>query len=475
MSANTQPTRRALFQLPANRRDFLKAATAGATLAVTASAQSRPPNVIIIYCDDLGYGDLNCYGGVTSTPSLDQMAADGMRLTHFTSASAVCSPARAALLTGRYQTRYGIPRVIDPGDNVGLPQSETTIARMLKGAGYSTMCVGKWHLGTQPQFMPTSHGFDEYYGIPYSADMNPSILMHNLDIIEQPVNLTTVTQRYTQQAVNFIGSSANKPFFLFMAHSFPHIPINTSLGYVGCSGQGTYGDVIREIDDSVGTVLQSLKDNGIDSNTLVLFSSDHGPWYQGSTGGLRGRKGEIFEGGVRVPLIARWPGAIPAGQVSNTLVSSLDVLPTVAAATGAGIPQNPLDGVSVLPVLTGQQPSVQRDALLYFNDVELQAARIGAWKLHVTRFNTWAFSPDPVGGRVNLPLPNAELYNLGSDPDEGHDRLARNASVAVNIRSRMDALIQTFPPDIVRAWADTLSRKVLPTAAGALPMYNPGG
>ena len=453
-----------------NRRSFLKKAAAGAVLAASARAQSRPPNIIVIFCDDLGYGDLSSYGSSISTPHLDRMAEEGVRFTHSYSASPVCSPSRAALMTGRYPNRYGIPRVIDPTDDRGIPDSETTMAQMLKSAGYATMCVGKWHLGCMPRFLPTNRGFDSYYGVPYSIDMYPRVLMQNTDVIEQPFDLSSLTRRYTERAVDFINRSNGSPFFLFVAHSYPHIPYTASQPFIGNSGQGMYGDTVQEIDASTGQILQALKNNGIDSNTLVIFSSDHGPWYQGSTGGLRGRKGEIFEGGVRVPFIARYPGFIPGGQVSNALVSLMDIMPTAAGLTGCSAPANSFDGIDIRQLLSGQVNDLPREAFLYFNDMELQAARVGPWKLHVSRFNSWMFSPEPAKGRVNLPLPNPELYDVVSDLDESHDRAARNPAVVSDIRSRMNRLIQTFPSDVQSEWFGTLSRKVFYTPAGALPV-----
>ncbi len=239
-------------QWNADRRAFLKKAAAAFTLssvavpAATPLSPSSPPNIILICADDLGYGDLSCYGSDIATPNLDRMAQEGMRFTHFCSASSVCSPARASLMTGRYPTRVGIPEVLDPDDTFGLPDSETTMAQMLKAAGYATLCVGKWHLGCPPQYLPTNRGFDEFYGIPYSIDMMPRPLMHNLDVIEQPANLTTLTQRYTQKSLDFIASS-KKPFFLYLAHSFPHIPLTASKAFNGTTDQGVYGDVIREM------------------------------------------------------------------------------------------------------------------------------------------------------------------------------------------------------------------------------------
>ena len=461
------------------RRTFLKAAatTAVATTAIAnlaSGAPTRQPNIILIYCDDLGYGDLGSYGGSIKTPNLDQMAKEGIRCTHHTSAAPVCSPARASALTGRYPNRYGIPRVIDQDDTYGLPATETTIAGMLKGGGYTSTCIGKWHLGSVPQFLPTNCGFDEFYGIPYSSDMWPLPLMHNLATVEEPTDCSLLLQKYTNWAVNYINTAANSaspaPFFMYYAPSSPHIPLMPSGNFAGISGQGLYGDVVMEVDASVGSILQALKTTGLDSNTLVMFSSDHGPWYQGSTGGLRQRKGEIFEGGVRVPMIARYPGAIPAGQVASTLTTSLDFLPTIAAFTGAPLPADPVDGIDISPVLRGWQNNLNRDAFLYFNDIELQAARLGDWKLHVARFNTWMYSPIPVEGRLNLPLPSPELYNLAADPEESHDRSSRNPDQVAAIQARMNALLQTFPSGIVQAWTDTLTYKVQNTSVGALPV-----
>jgi arylsulfatase A len=418
----------------------------------------------------MGYGDLSCYGSNISTPNLDQMAQDGIRLTHFYSTSSVCSPSRAALLTGRYPNRFGVPRVLDPEDPGGIPDSETTIAQMLKPAGYATMCIGKWHLGAKPGFLPTSRGFDEYYGIPYSNDMVPRVLMHNTDVIEQPAQLDTLTKRYTQQAIDFIKRSQKSPFFLYMPHTFPHIPLAASPDFIGKSGQGLYGDVVQEIDWSVGQILQALKDTGLDDNTLVIFSSDNGPWYQGSPGRLRGRKGDTYEGGFREPFIARFPGRIPPGQVSQSMATTLDVLPTVARLAGAALPNNPVDGVDIWPMLNGQQADVDRDAFLYFNDVYLQAARVGQWKLHIARYTVPMFTPEPRQGRQNLPLPSPELYNVVQDPEESYDRAERNPAVVAEIRSRVDRIIRTFPRDVLSTYTDSMKRKVFYTPPDALPV-----
>ncbi len=453
-----------------DRRAFLKTA---AGLAFTASARAQrtgPPNVVLIMGDDLGYGDLGCYGSSIATPAIDQMAREGMRFTHFNSASAVCSPSRAAWLTGRYPTRMGIPRVLDTTDTYGLPDSETNIAQMLKGAGYATMCVGKWHLGSIPEYLPRNRGFDEFYGIPYSIDQGNRPLIYDGNVIEEPANLNSLTQRFTQVATDFISRSAGSPFFLFMPHVFPHIPLASSAAFAGRSYQGMYGDAIQEIDWSVAQILQSLKANGVDSNTLVMVSSDHGPWYQGSPGGLRGRKGETYEGGVRVPFVARYPEWIPAGLVCNSFATSMDVLPTLAALTGAALPPNPLDGVDIQMLLAGHQGELPRDAFLYFNDVHLQCARLGSWKLHVARWNAPAFCQTAAPWRQNLPLPCPELYDVVTDVDESHDRSQRNPGVVADIQSRIARLMQTFPEDIQADWRNTQTLQVEGTPAGCYPI-----
>jgi arylsulfatase A len=437
----------------------------------------KPPNVVLILCDDLGFGDLHSYGSNIPTPNVDAMAQEGVRFRQFYSASNVCSPSRAAVMTGRYPTRVGVPDVLASNATTGLSLSEKTIADVLKPLGYNTMCVGKWHLGNQPQYLPTSRGFDSYYGIPYSNDQLPSVLLQNTTVIESPVVLNTLTQRYTQQAENFIQSSKNAPFFLFMAHTFPHIPLAVSSAFQGKSGLGLYGDVVEEIDWSVGQVLQSLKDNGVDSNTLVLFTSDNGPWFLGSPGKLRGRKGWSYEGGVREPFIARFPGRIPAGssrggmnpgRVSGSVATTMDLLPTIASLCGAPLPSAPMDGVNIWPVLSEQQPDVTHDIFLYFDSWNMQCARMGDWKLHVSRYNDFAWSPDPIGGRINLPLSSPELYNLELDPDESYDVAADNPDIVAQIQAGIQRLLPTFPAQVMTTWNATMSLQSF-ELDGALP------
>ncbi len=412
-------------------------------LVVGAQAQgaNRPPNIVIIFCDDLGYGDLGCFGHPTiRTPNLDRMAAEGMKLTSFYVGASVCTPSRAALLTGRLPIRSGMcsdrRRVLFPDSAGGLPSAEVTIAEVLKPRGYATACVGKWHLGHLPQYLPTQQGFDTYFGIPYSNDMDrvsknkpgrstvwePRTedwnvpLLRGTEVIERPANQNTITQRYTAEAVKFIQQNKGQPFFLYMAHTMPHIPLFASEAFRGNSPRGLFGDVIEEIDASVGSVLAALKEAGVDEQTLVVFTSDNGPWlvfnhHGGSAGLLREGKGSTWEGGMRVACLMRWPGQIPAGSVRQDIVSSLDLLPTCAALAEAKLPTNRvLDGYDLRGFLTDQQPA-PRDAMFYYRGEQLYAVRQGPYKAHfITRS---AYGRDkPV--RHDTP----ELYHLGIDPGE---------------------------------------------------------
>ncbi len=432
------------------RRKFFAVAAS----SFVASAAERPPNIVFIYADDLGYGDLGCYGGSNETPNLDRMAREGMRFTQALSANPVCSPSRAALLTGRYPTRVMVPVVLFPTDKGGLPDSEQTMAQLLKTKGYSTMCVGKWHLGHTPRYLPTSRGFDHYFGIPYSNDMNPRWLMQDTKVLEEEANLETLTSRYTAQAVSFIEQSKDKPFYLYFPHTYPHIPLGASAKFRGKSANGIYGDVLAELDWSVGEVLAALKKVGQDRNTLIIFSSDNGPWYQGSPGHLRGRKGMTWEGGVREPFIARWPGKIPAGRVCKGLVSMMDVFPTVAKLADVK-PANVTDGMDIWPLLSGQKQELEREALLYFDNWNLQCIRLGRWKLHITRYNSVTYSPIPAAGRKNILLKTPELYNVISDPDESFDVAEKHPEIVDDLMKRAEKLIAGFPEQAQKAYFDT--------------------
>lgn len=450
------------------RREALGALVAAAASGKAFGASANPPNIVFILCDDLGYGDLECYGSKIKTPNLNRMAAEGIRFTNFSSADPVCSPSRAALMTGRYPTRVGVPRVLFPKDTGGLELDEITLGNVLKNAGYRTMCIGKWHLGRPIPYLPTSRGFDEYFGIPYSNDMTPRVLMHNTDVIEDPANLETLTERYTEHATKFIRDSKQSPFFLYMPHTFPHIPLAASQRFRGKSAEGLYGDVVEEIDWSVGEVLRTLKESGVENNTLVMFSSDNGPWYQGSPGKLRGRKNSTYEGGVREPFIARWPGKIHGGRVSNALASMMDVFPTVTRLCNGRLPGKPLDGIDIWPLLTGQQNEISRPPLLYFNLWNLQCARWMNWKLHVARYNTAPYVPAPPGGVHNFVLPRPELYDLATDPDESYDVAASHPEIVEKIQTQIDGMIRTFPEQVQQSWAEAKARKANPeTPAGA--------
>jgi arylsulfatase A len=452
------------------RRQFLCAAAGALAAGKVRGESARTPNVIFILADDLGYGDVGCFGSSIPTPNLDQMAKEGIRLTRFYSASPVCSPSRAALLTGKYPTRTDVTGVLMPDDGVGLSAAEVTIPRVAKNSGYRTGCFGKWHLGNKPQFMPMRHGFDEFYGVPYSNDMNPLPLLKNAGMVQPTCDQESLTDRWTSQAVDFIGRNKDAPFFLYVAHTAPHIPLFPSDRFKGQSGHGVYGDLVMEVDWSVGQILDAVKANGLDDNTLIIFTSDNGPWYQGSAGNLQGRKGSTYEGGIREPFIARMPGTIPAGTVSSGVGSMIDLLPTLAGIFGGDVPAN-VDGVDIWPMLTGKQPFIDRDILLFFDGLQLQCAHWGPWKLHVARYNSYAWTLEPLNGRVNLPLPRPELYNVDDDPAEGYDMAPEKPQVVANISNRMEALMATFPNNVRAAWRDTMATQsqTQDTPIGALP------
>lgn len=449
------------------RRSFLATTAAAAYLR---SAPTKKPNIVFILCDDLGYGDLGCYGSSIRTPNLDRLAAAGMRFTNFDSADPVCSPSRAALLTGRYPTRVGVPRVFFPQDTGGLNLDETTLADVARAQGYKTTCIGKWHLGRPEPYLPTNRGFDHYFGIPYSNDMNPRPLLEDTKVIEEPAKLDTLTQRYTGRATKFIRESAASPFFLYLPHTFPHIPLGVSDRFRGKSSQGLYGDVIEELDWSVGEIVRELKSSGLERDTLVMFSSDNGPWYQGSPGKLRGRKTTTYEGGVREPFIACWPGKIPAGRVSDAVTSMLDVFPTVTHLIGGTLPAKPLDGIDTWPLLSGAKKSLDREALLYFDNWDLQCARWKEWKLHVARHNSSTYSAAPAGGRRNFVLPRPELYNLALDPEESYDVAPSHPEIVAEMTNRIESLMTGFPEPVQQAYAESKARNADPaTPIGARP------
>lgn len=462
-----------------NKREFGRRAflwTAGGAFCSAAlrgqSDRGGRPNVIVILADDLGYGDLGCFGSRLPTPNLDQMAQQGIRMTRFYSASPVCSPSRAALLTGRYPARTGVVNVLMPGDRNGLQPTEVTLPKVLREAGYRTSCIGKWHLGNQSQYMPGQHGFDEYFGVPYSNDMSPLPVLRNTQVVLDSCDQESLTDRFTDQAVDFIGRNKERPFFLYLAHTAPHIPIVPAARFRGKSGLGPYGDVVMELDWSVGEVLRAVKANGLDENTLVIFTSDNGPWYQGSAANLQGRKGSTYEGGVREPFIARMPGRIAEGKTGFAVSSTMDLMPTIAKLCGASLPSGLVDGVDIWPVLSGEQETVKRDILLFFDGWNLQCARWGPWKLHLSRYNTAPWSLDPPNGRANLALKQPELYHIDDDPGETYDLATEKPDLVNDLRGRVEEMLKTFPDQVRNAWRDTKSQNVQDTPAGAMPRRN---
>ena len=470
-----------LFQLP-KLLLALGLVACGTTAGVCQNSEQdkSSPNVVIIYCDDMGWGDLGCFGHPSiKTPHLDRMAEEGQKWTQFYVADPVCTPSRAALLTGRYPYRTGMTSpargVLFPDSEGGLPQSEVTIAELLKQKNYATGMVGKWHLGHLPQHLPRTQGFDSYYGIPYSNDMDfvagspnyraqvqdpdfyPEVssynvpLIENEEIIEQPCDQTTITRRYTERAVKFIKDKKDEPFFLYLAHSLPHIPLFVEESFRGSSKRGLYGDVIQEIDWSVGQVLQTLRELNLDENTLVMFSSDNGPWlsfkdHGGSAGPLRAGKGTTFEGGQRVPTIFWSPGRLPAGVV-NEMGSTLDLIPTLAALTGTTVPADrTLDGFDLSPVMLSSEVS-PREEFFYWAFGVLHAVRSGPWKLHLRQreevnYGTAVHLRDPE--LYHLERDISEKYNLSADHPEVVQRLLTMA------RDHQEGMSDRLPDNLIK-------------------------
>jgi uncharacterized sulfatase len=437
-------------------------------------ADSTRPNIVLILADDLGSGDLGCYGHPRfKTPHLDRLAAEGARLTHFNTPMPFCAPTRASLLTGRYPFRCRMngnpaPDGGPAADALALPQDELLLSQILKQAGYRTGMVGKWHLGhKQPESLPTRRGFEEYLGILYSNDMRPVQLVDGETPIEYPLVQATLTERYTQRAIRFIEQNRSQPFFLYLAHAMPHKPLAVSEKFYKQSGAGLYGDVLAELDDCIGRVLARLRELKLEEQTLVLFTSDNGPWFGGSAGGLRGMKGSNFEGGYRVPMIARWPGKIPAGHVNHAPAVMMDLFATVLAT--AGVPQptdRTIDGKNILPLLTTDAAS-PHEAIFGQAGPRLANVRDARWKLHVLAPGTgfkvlspgepWIDPRGPDGVTILAPYEQAHpsqypglqtgdaprpmmLFDLQADPGEQRDVAADHADEVQRLRQLYDLM-----------------------------------
>jgi len=435
------------------RRRFLKALGIGvASLAAPSWIKGNQrtadkPNFVIIFMDDQGYQDIGCFGSPSiRTPNLDRMADEGMRFTDFYAAASVCSPSRAALMTGCYPPRIGITKVLFPRDYIGLNPKEATIADVLKSRGYATACIGKWHLGHLPEFLPTRQGFDSYFAIPYSNDMDGVKdkdknldrawrqkdyspwnvpLMRNEKIVERPANQTALIERYTDEAVTFIRTNKEKPFFLYLPHTMPHVPLFVSDEFYDEDVKRAYTTTIEQIDFSVGQVLAALKEAGVDDNTLVVFTSDNGPWlskkhHAGCALPLRDGKFSTYEGGMREPCIMRWPGRIPAGKVCSQVCGTIDLLPTFTRLAGARIPADRvIDGKDIWPLMAGTQGAKSpHEAFYYYRGTNLEAVRSGRWKLRRVKKTT-------------------ELYDLETDIGEKNNLANTHPQIVRRLTNRM--------------------------------------
>lgn len=438
------------------RRQFLGASIgvlAAALIAGTPAmaAPTRKPNFIIILCDDLGYGDIGAMGGKIPTPNIDRLAREGTVLTDYYAPANICTPSRAGMLTGRYPVRTGLGwQAIMQWEKRGLPLSEVTIPKVLKAAGYVSALVGKWHLGhVAPSWPPTNHGFDLFFGIPYSHDQLPLALYTDKgsgrQLTKEKVVFPELQQRFADRALKFISDNASNPFFLQLALSAPHLPNDPDSKHQGRSAQGAYGDEVEEVDDIVGRVMAHLKALGLEHDTLVIFTSDNGPWYEGSTGGLRERKGGAgYDGGYRVPFIAHMPGTVPAGKRINSIAMGIDMLPTFCAMAGVPEPSGvKIDGKDISAVLTKGAPSPHEELFLFDNE-DVVAVRTQHWKyVAATYYHGYLL---PISGRVKNITDSPQLYDMLSDNTENYSLSTRNPAVVSDMQARLARARAEFAP-----------------------------
>ena len=482
-----------------DRRGFVKSLTAAVAAPAVASGMQQEvtsqaaqsgqrsvpmrrradrPNVILMICDDLGYGDPGCYGSRLPTPNLDRMAAEGTRFTHYNVAHPICSASRAGLLTGRYAQRSGTPGALFP-HSAGTALDETFLSNLFKARGYATAAIGKWHLGDLPEYLPTSRGFNSYYGVPYSDDMAPLPLLRDKDVLQATADRTQLTPLYTKEALRVIEQFGGQPFFIYMAFSYPHDPAKASEAFRGRSGYGEYGDSVMEIDWSVGEIMKAVDGAGLGADTLLLFTSDHGPWYLGSPGLLRGRKASTFEGGYRVPFIARWLGSVPDRRVADEWISALDVLPTLSALCGLETPTLPLDGEDMSALLRGTAAAAENKAKLYFSPIGdgsgIHCIRKGDWKLRVAQGQGGEIytNDGSTFAKESAWLPRPELYNLKTDIEESYDVANQHPEVVQELMAELEKEIAGFPERVRTSYAalkKNMGDVATPPGAAARPV-----
>ncbi len=436
----------------------------GSAAREAGTAGAARPNIIFVMMDDMGYGDMGCYGSTAvKTPVMDGIAARGVRFTQMYAAAPICTPSRAALLTGLYPQRVGLPRVLFPEDTAGLEARFRTVAEALRDEGYATQAVGKWHLGCRPEHLPTRHGFDTFFGLPYSNDMAPLHLYRDDAVIETEVDQAQLTERYTREVIGFVEehvrTSPERPFFTYLAHTMPHIPLHVPEAFRGKSAAGIYGDTIECIDHFLGVLLERLRALGIEDRTLVVVTSDNGPWFEGSTAGLRGRKFDCYEGGVRMPFVAQWPGVVPAGSTCTEVASFMDMLPTFVGLAGGAAPEG-IEGHDAWPLFTGEGTS-PHEALFYYLVDSPNAVRAGKWKLHL--------GAGTGQRRITKEMP--QLFDMEMDPGESYNLARNHPDVVERLRGLIEAFDRTVHPvpNATPRPHDAIRGEQAPARGGAQP------